>query len=307
MHVHEFITESLDTEEEQLAAVKLSPYVIRKIPNPSEAVQVAAVQAAGAVIEYIPNPSEAVQLAAVSSNGLAIKYINDPSVGVQIAAVKEDMGAINYIDYPSEHAAMIMLLNAYETNQYLAREVINKLVLNKQIWPDLIAIAQEVNMGDLIAFASDSDIDAVLKQYYDILVDVVNEITSDWEANDDYYYTWLRDEGYVDPETYEVDWDRAPNFFEYNDDARHANKTLMYAIKVSPAEARTIVEQKQDENQDDAWDMSQLEYAMIGAIDNHMSSEDPGYDAIIDFIEKRTQVIRNPTTKEWNAVVIKKP
>jgi hypothetical protein len=49
------------------------------------------------------------------------------------------------------------------------------------------------------------------------------EIIADWEVNDDYWYKWLQDEGYVDEEG---DWDDdkmakdGVNYLEYNDDLR---------------------------------------------------------------------------------------
>jgi hypothetical protein len=87
----------LDTEEQQLKAVRQNGYAIGFIDNPSEAVKLAAVKQNGHLIESIEDPSEAVQLEAVKQNGHAIYYIKDPPEAVQLAAVRQDWWAIQCI------------------------------------------------------------------------------------------------------------------------------------------------------------------------------------------------------------------
>ena len=51
----------LETEEEQLEAVKQNEYYIKYITNPSEEVQLEAVKQDGWVIRYITNPCKKVK------------------------------------------------------------------------------------------------------------------------------------------------------------------------------------------------------------------------------------------------------
>lgn len=73
-----------------------------------------------------------------------------------------------------------------------------------------------------------------LKPYIELVKDEVQEMVweyiSDWEINDDYYYSYLRDEGFQD-EDGEIDWDRVEKegltYSEYNPDVDRVNKNIM--------------------------------------------------------------------------------
>jgi hypothetical protein len=80
----------LETEEQQLEAVKQNGYAIIHIKNPSEAVQLEAVMENGHAIQFIDSPSEEVQLAAVRQNGHAIKNIENLTKNVLKSLVKDE-------------------------------------------------------------------------------------------------------------------------------------------------------------------------------------------------------------------------
>ena len=69
----------LDTEEQQLEAIRREGNAIRHIKDPSEKVQLEAVRQQGNALEHIENASEKVQLEAVRQDGNAIGYIENPS------------------------------------------------------------------------------------------------------------------------------------------------------------------------------------------------------------------------------------
>jgi hypothetical protein len=77
----------MESEEERIAAVKISRRNLEYIDNPSAAVQLTAVEHDGYAIQYIENPSEVVQLAAVDTDPGSIFFIKNPSEFVQLAVI----------------------------------------------------------------------------------------------------------------------------------------------------------------------------------------------------------------------------
>lgn len=172
---------------------------------------------------------------------------------------------------------------------------------------EFFAVAEQDGMSDLIAFAPDNELQPVLTEYHDVLQDVVSEILSDWEAGDDYYYTWLREQGWVDEETDEVDWDHAPNYFEYNDEAKDAFDNMTKAITVTPTEARRYAEEGETESDEgDMWDMSKMEDVMIKSAYDNIGKNNPGCYQLVDYIKKRTMVRMSRDKRRWTVEIIKR-
>lgn len=72
---------------------------------------------------------------------------------------------------------------------------------------------------DMLVFQSDDTLQRLSDEVWDIVKDKVMDVYTDWEVRDEAYYTWLVKQGYVDDEG-DIDWDTAPKYDEYNDDAR---------------------------------------------------------------------------------------
>ncbi len=117
MKLYEVVKPKVDwnkkSEKQQIAIVRRSGYMIRRIANPSEAVKLAAVSENGHVIDDIDNPSEAIQLAAVNSASDALIWITKkgivPSDAVQSAAVSRMGSLIRYIKHPSSQVVKVAL------------------------------------------------------------------------------------------------------------------------------------------------------------------------------------------------------
>jgi hypothetical protein len=76
----------------------------------------------------------------------------------------------------------------------------------------------EMKMSDTVDFTPTNVLDEILTSMKDYAFEHAWEIIDDAMMNDDYYYDWLRDEGYVDDEgEYK---DNAPSYTDYSDDAR---------------------------------------------------------------------------------------
>ena len=104
----------------------------------------------------------------------------------------------------------------------------------------------EPEIGNWVMFASDETLREPLTKISEIAMEHIWEMVSDWEHNDDYWYEWLRKEGYVYPEGHEeegmIDWDKAAendvDYLNWNYDANDWFMDAKNAVEVSPNEAR---------------------------------------------------------------------
>jgi hypothetical protein len=93
---------------------------------------------------------------------------------------------------------------------------------------------KEPTVNNLIQFAPEGllmDIVQEISNYVNF--DLVSEMVSSWEINDDYYYTWLRDEGYVTDD--EVS-DDAPSYADYNDEVGDFEATIENLVDLNKDE-----------------------------------------------------------------------
>lgn len=95
-------------------------------------------------------------------------------------------------------------------------------------------------LRDTVAFTDNSVLEGIIQQIWEFVQDRANDVLSDWESSDDYYYTWLKDQGYTNEEG-DIDWDKAPGFLEYNDEARRWISDIEEFVNVSPRHLREIV------------------------------------------------------------------
>lgn len=171
---------------------------------------------------------------------------------------------------------------------------------------EFFAVAEQDAMSDLIAFAPDNELQPVLTEYHNLLQDIVSEIVWDWEASDEYYYTWLREQGFVDEETDEVDWDNAPGYFEYNSEAQEAYDNMSAAISITPTDAREYADKGQQESYDeDMWDMAKMEDVMIMSVYDHVGKRNAGCEQLVDYIKKRTMVRMSRDKHRWTVELVK--
>jgi hypothetical protein len=110
-------------------------------------------------------------------------------------------------------------------------------------------------INDWIMFASNEDLKEPLMQIGEIVMEHVWEMVNDWEHNDDYWYEWLRKEGYVYPEGHEeegqIDWDKAAendvDYMNWNYDVNDWFLAAKEAVELSPTMARRAAEETYEE------------------------------------------------------------
>jgi hypothetical protein len=139
----------------------------------------------------------------------------------------------------------------FESDQFMDEndnDVGDIVILLEQRFGDLVPWFREHEpvMRDWVMFADDEDLEEPLTQIREIAMEHIWEMVNDWEHNDDYWYDWLRKEGYVYPEGHEeegqIDWDKVSeadvSYLEWNYDAHDWFVAAKEAVEVSPRQAR---------------------------------------------------------------------
>ena len=141
-----------------------------------------------------------------------------------------------------------------DENDYKVENIVNLL---EHRFGNLIPWFQEHEpaIREWVMFARDEDLKEPLMQIGEIIMEHVWEMINDWEHNDDYWYEWLRKEGYVYPEGHEeegmIDWDRAAendvDYLNWNYDTNDWYLAAKEAVEVSPTMARRGAEEGYEE------------------------------------------------------------
>ncbi len=143
----------------------------------------------------------------------------------------------------------------------------------------------------MLEFASDAVLEPLCKQSYSLIQDYVSEMLSDWEANDDYYYEWLRDEGYVNDDG-DIS-DDAPSYLSYNDEARTIYDTITDSVDLTPKEVREYAKEMHEED-GSVLDVHNLDYVYIYALREIQDrSNQHSVGDVIDFIKKRLYISKD--------------
>ena len=137
-----------------------------------------------------------------------------------------------------------------DENDYGIEDIVTLL---EQRFGNLVPWFQEHEpaIRDWVMFARDEDLKEPLIQIGEIAMEHVWDTVNDWEHNDDYWYDWLRKEGYVYPEGHEeegqIDWDKVSeadvDYLGWNYDANDWYLAAKQAVEVTPLEARRTAEE----------------------------------------------------------------
>lgn len=107
---------------------------------------------------------------------------------------------------------------------------------------------REPQINDWLVFTPDEILKPLIGKIKTAVNDHVWEIVSDWEHQDDYWWEYLRKEGYVYPEGHEeegqIDWDKVADadltYTDWNYDAADYIGRIVGAVDLSPQEVRDL-------------------------------------------------------------------
>ena len=90
------------SEELQLLAINVNPYIIKHIRNPSKNVQKRAMYWDSQVFTHIENPTDESQLKYIDGNPFKVRYIKNPSDDVLKHVMNICPDALDHFHEPSE-------------------------------------------------------------------------------------------------------------------------------------------------------------------------------------------------------------
>ena len=106
-------------------------------------------------------------------------------------------------------------------------------------------VQSEPDLKSTIMFAPDEELQQAIESVAEMVEERIWDEITDWQFKDDYYYQYLRDEGYVDEEG-DIDWDKVEEagltYEDYDPGVKRWSRDIMNTVKCSPQELRDIME-----------------------------------------------------------------
>jgi hypothetical protein len=136
------------------------------------------------------------------------------------------------------------------------------LVFNR--FGDLLPLFKSLDptVSEQVIFADDNVLEKLVSEIKEIGLEFLNDIELDWETEDESYSEFLHSEGYVDEEG-DIDWEKAPSYLEYNDEAREIYTTISDALDMNPLQIKELVsEYSEDQNDSEMVQVKDLEAMM---------------------------------------------
>jgi hypothetical protein len=114
---------------------------------------------------------------------------------------------------------------------------------------------REPSLKDWLVFTPDAVLEPLLEKIGRAVNDHVSEMVNEWEVQDDYWYEYLRKEGYVYPEGHpdegDIDWDKVAEaditYTDWNYEAADFMRTINNAVDLTPDEVRELAQEEEDE------------------------------------------------------------
>ena len=147
------------------------------------------------------------------------------------------------------------------------------------------------DLKDDVAFASDELLQKISDDIWAIVQDVVMDDYSNWEANDDSYYDWLREEGYT-TEDGEIDWDKAPSYEDYNPDAYRWVRDTEEFVHLNPRQLRRAATEAWQFSEYDDRSVYNLETAIAWNVKDKMRGDEPDGEGVANWIDKNIIIKR---------------
>jgi len=148
-------------------------------------------------------------------------------------------------------------------------------------------------LKDLIELAPDDVLKPILDKIADIMTDHINDVILDWEIRDDYYYQWLKDEGFVNKDGDIAD--NAPGYLEYNDEADRFYNEAIDAVTQSPDNIRHLASVYKHNEPDEPTSIDHIENVMIWNMRSDLDRDSA--DSLADYMHRRVHVYKD---KEGN-------
>jgi len=159
---------------------------------------------------------------------------------------------------------------------------------------------REPQINDWLVFTPDEILEPLIAKIKTAVNDHVHEKVNEWEVEDDYWWEYLRKQGYVYPEGHEeeggIDWDAVADadesYTSWNYEASDYISRIVGAVDLSPQEVRNLAEEVGREWGADTQGIDDLDKIMAYAVEqtNNRNEGDGGVAEWINdhiYIKKR--------------------
>ena len=225
-------------------------------------------------------------------------YHKDGQMYILLPKQPKHAGEKYQLHFPSEQFM--------DENDYDVENIVNLL---EHRFGNLVPWFQEHEpaIRNWVMFATDEDLKEPLMQIGEMVMEHVWEMINDWEHQDDYWYEWLRKEGYVYPEGHEeegqIDWDKAAendvDYLSWNYDTHDWFVAAKEAVEMSPTMARRAAEEGYEE-EGEIITMNELELIPAYNIRQAFERSRDGDGGLEEWIHKHIHL--QHVGGEWEAV-----
>ena len=169
---------------------------------------------------------------------------------------------------------------------------------------------REPVINDWLVFTPDEVLQPLLEKISRAVQDHVSERVNEWEVEDDYWWDYLRKEGYVYPEGHdeegEIDWDKVAeadvSYTDYNYEAADFIRNINNSVDITPAEVRELAQEEELEY-GSSLDVTDLDQIVIRNIEKNIRGRDSD-GGLAEWIKDHIYVKRTGGDGAWDVSLL---
>lgn len=169
---------------------------------------------------------------------------------------------------------------------------------------------REPAIKDWLVFTPDEVLEPLIAKIKTAVNDHVYELVSEWEIQDDYWYEYLRKEGYVYPEGHEeegsIDFDAVADadlsYTDWNYEAADFIRDINNAVDLTPQEVRELAQEEEDEYNGDVG-VNDLDTIMGRSIAKNIRGRD-GDGGVAEWITDHVYVKKTGGDGAWDVSLL---
>jgi hypothetical protein len=184
-------------------------------------------------------------------------------------------------------------------------------LLDMRFGSDLVNffMEREPVIKDWLVFTPDEILEPLIGKIKQAVNDYVHEIVGNWELEDDYWYDYLRKEGYVYPEGHEdegqIDYDAVANadlsYTDWNYDAADYIARIVGAVDLTPSEVKALAQEVGSEWGADSQEIDDLDKIMAYAIEQ-TNSRNEGDGGVAEWLHEHLYLKKRDG--EWDVSLL---
>lgn len=169
----------------------------------------------------------------------------------------------------------------------------------------------EPSIKDWLVFTPDEVLEPLLAKIKTAVNDHLWEMVGDWEAQDDYWWDYLRDQGYVYPEGHEeegqIDWEKVhdadESYTSWNDEASDFIGGINNSVDLTPEEVRNLADEVGREDGNETVSVSDLDRIVGYSIEQNIRGRD-GDGGVAEWIVDHIYIKKTGGDGKWDVSLL---